>query len=227
MAVDAFTRENGCTEVIPGSHRWTDQRPPYPGLEPFGEEDAGRPAAQRLRHRTASFVSEHPVVVGAFIGAVVWGFAARALVSPNPLVGAVLPVFPSAPGGFLSELVSGYRTTALGGTAAASPALAALGGISYVSFVNTTLAQKLIVIVGPALATVLCYRAVVRRTGKPGAAVVAAAAYASSALMLWSVSEGRVSQLFLMAVMPPLVERKTTMAELDLPDPSASVVFPA
>src|SRR5438128_501687 len=27
----------------------------------FGEEDAGRPAAQRLRHRTASFVSEHPV----------------------------------------------------------------------------------------------------------------------------------------------------------------------
>jgi GT2 family glycosyltransferase len=173
----------------------------------FGEEDAGRPAAQRLRHRTASFVSEHPVVVGAFIGAVVWGFAARALVSPNPLVGAVLPVFPSAPGGFLSELVSGYRTTALGGTAAASPALAALGGISYVSFVNTTLAQKLIVIVGPALATVLCYRAVVRRTGKPGAAVVAAAAYASSALMLWSVSEGRVPQLFLMAVMPPLVER--------------------
>src|SRR3954453_13462230 len=172
----------------------------------FGEEDAGRPAAQRLRHRTASFVSEHPVVVGAFIGAVVWGFAARALVSPNPLVGAVLPVFPSAPGGFLAELVSGYRTTALGGTAAASPALAALGGISYVSFVNTTLAQKLIVIVGPALATVLCYRAVVRRTGKPGAAVVAAAAYASSALMLWSVSEGRVPQLFLMAVMPPLVE---------------------
>ncbi len=172
-----------------------------------GEEDAARPAAQRLRHRTASFVSEHPVVVGAFVGVLVWGFSARALVSPNPLVGAVLPAFPSAPGGFFSELVSGFRTTGLGGTAAASPGLAALGGISYLSLVNTALAQKLIVIVGPALATVLCYRAVVRRTGKPGAAVVAAAAYASSALMLWSVSEGRVAQLFLMAVMPPLVER--------------------
>jgi GT2 family glycosyltransferase len=173
----------------------------------FGEEDAGRPVPQRLRHRTASFVSEHPVVVGAFVGIVVWGFSARALISPNPLVGGVLPAFPAAPGGFLSELVSGYRTTALGGTAAASPGLAALGAISYLSLVNTALAQKLIVIVGPTLATVLCYRAVVRRTGKPGAAVVAAAAYGSSALMLWSVSEGRVPQLFVMAVMPPLVER--------------------
>jgi GT2 family glycosyltransferase len=173
----------------------------------FGEGDAGRPAAQRLRHRTASFVSEHPVVVGAFVGGIVWGFAARALVSPNPLVGAALPSFPQTPGGFFAELVSGYRTTGLGGTDAASPGLAALGGISYLSLVNTTLAQKLIVIVGPVLATVLCYRAVVRRTGKPGAAVVAAATYASSALMLWSISEGRVAQLFLMAVMPPLVER--------------------
>src|SRR4029079_11974513 len=172
----------------------------------FGEDDAGGPAAQRLRHRTASFVSEHPVVVGGFLGALVWGFAARALISPNPLVGAVLPSFPAAPGGVLAELVSGYRTTGLGGTAAASPGLAALGGISYASFVSTTLAQKLIVIVGPGLATGLCYRPVVRRPGKPGAAVVAAATYGSSALMLWSISEGRVAQLFLMAVMPPLVE---------------------
>jgi len=173
----------------------------------FGDDDAEGPAALRLRHRTASFVSEHPVVVAGFLGALVWGFAARALVSPDPLVGAVLPSFPAAPGGFFTELVSGYRTTGLGGTAAASPGLAALGGISYASFVSTTLAQKLIVIVGPVLATVLCYRAVVRRTGKPGAAVVAAATYASSALMLWSISDGRVAQLFLMAVMPPLVER--------------------
>src|SRR4029078_7576056 len=37
----------------------------------FGEDAAGGPAAQRLRHRTASFVSEHPVVVGGFLGALV------------------------------------------------------------------------------------------------------------------------------------------------------------
>ena len=182
-----------------------------------GEGDAGQPAALRLRHRTASFVSEHPVVVGSFLGVLVWGFAARSLVSPNPLVGGVLPVFPSTPGGFFAELVSGFRTTGLGGTAAASPGLAALGGISYASFVNTALAQKLIVIVGPVLATVLCYRAVVRRTGKPGAAIVAAAAYASSALMLWSISEGRVAQLFLMAVMPALVERVESAFARDEP----------
>src|SRR3954463_13723898 len=109
----------------------------------WGEEDAGRPAADRLRHRTASFVSEHPVVVGAFIGVIVWGFAARALLSPNPLVGAVLPSFPAAPCGFFTELASGYSTTALGGTAAATPGLAALGGISYLSLANTALAQKL------------------------------------------------------------------------------------
>jgi GT2 family glycosyltransferase len=182
-----------------------------------GADEAGQPAAQRLRHRTASFVSEHPVVVGSFLGALVWGFAARTLVSPNPLVGGVLPVFPLSPGGFFAELVSGFRTTGLGGTAAASPGLAALGGISYASFVNTALAQKLIVIVGPVLATVLCYRAVVRRTGKPGAAIVAAAAYASSALMLWSISEGRVAQLFLMAVMPALVERVESAFARDEP----------
>ena len=68
-----------------------------------GEGDAGQPAALRLRHRTASFVSEHPVVVGSFLGVLVWGFAARSLVSPNPLVGGVLPVFPSTPGGFFAD----------------------------------------------------------------------------------------------------------------------------
>src|ERR1044072_5359218 len=103
----------------------------------------------------------------------------------------------AAPGGAKRVRCGGRRTRGL----------AALGVISALSLVNTPLAQKLIVIVGPVLATVLCYRAVVRRTGKPGAAGVAAATYAASALMLWSISEGRVAQLYLMAVTPPLVER--------------------
>ena len=39
VAVDAFTHENGCTEVIPGSHRWSDERVKgtYYGQGPDGE----------------------------------------------------------------------------------------------------------------------------------------------------------------------------------------------
>ncbi len=170
------------------------------------EQDPGA-SVRGLRRRTASFVSVHPVLVGSFFGIIVGAFAVRALLSPAVLTGGAIPAFPSSPNGFFQELVSGFRGTGLGGSLAASPALAALGGISYATIASTAWAQKAIVIAGPAIATVLCYRAVVRRTGRPGPSVVAAAAYGLSALMLWAVSEGRIAQLFLMTVMPPLVER--------------------
>jgi GT2 family glycosyltransferase len=173
----------------------------------LGEEDAGRPASQRLRRRTASFVSVHPVLVAAVVGAIVWAFAVRSLLSPSVLVGGVLPAFPGSPNGFFRELVSGFRSTGLGGSAAASPGLAVLGALSSVSLGSTALAQKVIVISGPIVAAVLCYRALRRRTGSPGAAAVAATAYGVSALMLWAVSEGRIGQLVLLATLPPLVER--------------------
>jgi len=185
----------------------------------IGEEDAEVPASTRLRHRTASFVSVHPVLVGGAIGVMVLGFAMRSLLVPGPLAGGAMPMFPSSPTGFLHELVSGFRTTGLGGSLAASPALAALGGISILSVANTVLAQKLIVIVGPAMAGVLCYRAVVRRTGRPGPAVVAAGAYVASAPLLWSISEGRIAMLFVFAALPPLVERiEVAFASEDLAD---------
>jgi GT2 family glycosyltransferase len=173
----------------------------------LGEEDVGGPTGQRLRRRTTSFVSVHPVLVASFLGAIVWAFAVRSLVSPAVLVGGALPVFPGSPDGFFRELVSGFRSTGLGGSAAASPGLAALGAISTVAFGSTGLAQKVIVIGGPVVASLLCYRAVRRRTGSPGASVVAAAAYAVSALMLWGFSEGRIGQLVVLAALPPLVER--------------------
>ena len=170
-------------------------------------QEADAPASQRLRHRTASFVSVHPVLVGSFLAVIVIAFAVRSLLGPSVLVGGAIPAFPATPNGFFQQLVSGFRATGLGGSLSASPALAVLGGISYATLGATAWAQKAIVIAGPAVATVLCYRAVVRRTGRPGASVVAAAAYGLSALMLWAVSEGRLAQLFLMSVMPPLVER--------------------
>ena len=173
----------------------------------LGAGEADRPVSQRLRHRTASFVSVHPVLVGCFVAAIVGAFAVRALLTPAVLVGGVIPAFPSSPNGFFQALVSGFRGTGLGGSAAASPALAALGGISFATLTNTPLAQKAILIAGPAVGAVLAYRAIVRRTGRPGPSVVAASAYSLSALMLWSVSEGRIALLFVLAVMPALVER--------------------
>jgi len=173
----------------------------------LGADEADRPVSQRLRHRTASFVSVHPVLVGCFVAALVVAFAVRAFLSPAVLVGGVIPAFPPSPNGFFQALVSGFRGTGLGGSAAASPGLAALGGISFAALGNTPLAQKAIVIAGPVVAAVLAYRAIVRRTGRPGPSVVAASAYSLSALMLWSVSEGRIALLFVLAVMPALVER--------------------
>jgi GT2 family glycosyltransferase len=183
----------------------------------LSEEDVGRPTSERLRRRTASFVSVHPVLVGAFLGLLIWIFAARSLLSPTVLVGGALPVFPASPLEFLRELASGFRSTGLGGSAAASPGLAVLGGLSYVSFGSTALAQKVIVIAGPVVASVLCYRAVRRRTDSAGASVVATGAYGLSALMLWTVSEGRIGLLFALALMPPLVERVDTAFRRDEP----------
>ena len=54
----------------------------------------------------------------------------------------------------------------------------------------------------PALAGVAMYRAMARQTGSPRAAVVAAAAYVLSATMLWGFSEGRLSFLVVLAVLP-------------------------
>ncbi len=173
----------------------------------LGADEPDEPASRRLRHRTASFVSVHPVIVGAFLGVIVGAFAALAILEPPKLMGGVLPMFPSSANGFFEALVSGFRSSGLGGALAASPALGVLGGVSYASFASTALAPKVLMILGPAMAIVLCYRAAVRRTGRPGASVVAAAAYGLSALMLWSVSEGRIALLFVLVVLPPLTER--------------------
>jgi GT2 family glycosyltransferase len=161
----------------------------------------------RLRRRTASLVSSHPVVVGSFFGTLVGIVAIRGLITSGPIAGGALPVFPDLPSGFFAELTSAFRTTGLGGPLAASPALGLLGGLSGLLFGSTDLAQKVVLAGAPALAVVLCYRAAARLTGRPAAAVAAAGAYGLSALMLWSFSDGRIAILVLLVVLPPLVER--------------------
>ena len=181
------------------------------------ERDEGEPASRRLRDRTASLVGSHPVVVGSFLGVVLGAIAVRGLLGPEVLAGGVLPAFPSNPDGFLAELISAYRTTELGGTLSASPALGAIGGLSWLSLGSTGVAQKVMLAGAPALAAVLAYRAAVRLTGRPGPSVLAAGVYLLCGLMLWSYSEGRLDLLVALAVLPAMYERLETAFDPQAP----------
>jgi GT2 family glycosyltransferase len=170
-------------------------------------EDLGHRTTERLRHRTVSFVSAHPVIVGSFLGVMVAALSFRGVFSSGRLYGGAIPTFPTQASGFFAELISAYRTTPLGGTLHASPALAAMGGLSGLLFGSTAAAQKVMVGAGPVLAAILCYRAAVRLTARPGPSVVAAAVYALSAVVLSAFSEGRIALLVALAVLPALAER--------------------
>ncbi|HEV8564877.1 MAG TPA: glycosyltransferase family 2 protein [Actinomycetota bacterium] len=171
------------------------------------DEDADVPVGKRLRHQSVSLAREHPVLVASFLGLVIGGFAFRGLLGPAQLFGGALPMFPERPDGFLTELLSGYRTTGFGGTAAASPALGAMGGLSSLLFSSGWLAQKVMLAGGFALGAVFSYRGLSRRTGSPFAAAVAATAYSLSAVVLWAYSEGRIGLIAAVAALPVLVDR--------------------
>ncbi len=183
------------------------------------EEDEEASVGRRLRDRTVSLVGTHPVVVASFLGAVVAAVAMRSFLGPDSLHGGALAMFPGSWRGFFGELASGYRTTGLGGTLAASPALGAMGATSWVTFGSTALAQKLLLGGGPILASVLLYRALARTAARPGAAVVGAVSYGLSALVLWGFSEGRIDLLVALCALPTIVERlEAAFGRGDLPD---------
>ena len=170
-------------------------------------EDQDKPVTRRLRDRTASLVGAHPVIVASVLGIAIGAVAIRSFLGPEALAGGALRGFPASPSGFIGELISGYRTTAIGGSLPASPALGALGGLSGLLFGSTALAQKVVLVGAPVLGAILLYRAASRLTGRAGPAVVAAAAYLVSGLVLWSFSEGRLDLLVGLAVLPAAYER--------------------
>lgn len=174
------------------------------------ERDDGETASRRLRDRTASLVGAHPVIVGSFIGIVLGALVIRGLLGPEPLAGGVLPSFPEAPQDFWAELASAFRTTGLGGPLSASPALGALGGLSWLTLGSTALAQKVMLAGAPLLAAILTYRAAARLTGRAGPSVVASGVYLLCGLMLWAFSQGRLDLLVALAIMPAVFERIET-----------------
>ena len=171
------------------------------------EADEDQPSTRRLRDRTASLVGEHPVLVGSFVAIVVGALSIRGLMNGASLHGGVLSMFPSRAGGFFTELAAPYRSTALGGSLPASPALAGAGALSWALFGSTSMAQKVLLAGAPALAGILFYRAAVRLTAGAGAAVLGAAGYVLSAAVLWPFSQGRIGLLVAAALIPPLAER--------------------
>jgi GT2 family glycosyltransferase len=168
------------------------------------EEETDRPP---VRARFASLAGEHPVLVAWTLGLAIMALAYRFLVGPEVLQGGVLAAFPLEPTGFFRELVSGFRTTVLGGSHAASPALGALGALSAVSFASTGVAQKLLLACLPPVAGLVLYRSMLRQTGQRVAAVVAAGAYALSALVFWAFSEGRIEVLVALSVLPAVADQ--------------------
>ena len=86
--------------------------------------------------------------------------AYRDLFGARPLAGGGLPAFPSSATGFFRELVSGVRSTGLGGTEPASPALAVLGAGSVLTLGSPALLQKLLLLGLPVAAAVGAYRAI-------------------------------------------------------------------
>jgi GT2 family glycosyltransferase len=160
-----------------------------------------------LGARTVSVVQAHPAATAWVLFAGVAALAYRHLVGPGALEGGVVPAFPAHPSAFFRELDSGFRTTGLGGVQAASPALAVLGGISAVLFASTELAAKALLILLPPLAGLTFYRATVRQTGQRLPAVVGAACYGLSSVLMWAFSQGRIGTLVLLAVLPPLSAR--------------------
>jgi hypothetical protein len=160
--------------------------------------------------RTVGFARAHPVATAWVLVAIVATFGYRHLVGPGPVQGGAVAAFPSTPHEFFTELVSGVRTTGLGGTDAASPALAALGALSSVLFSSTELAFKALLMLLPPLAGLAFYRSTVRQGGQRVPAVVGSLCYGLSPLMLWSLSEGRLPELVVLAVLPPLAARIQT-----------------
>jgi len=175
------------------------------GFEELDEEDGTEPV--RFRQRATAIALGHPVLIASVVGLALGAVAIRHFIGPNALTGGALATFPGNFGAFFEELVSGFRTTVLGGTQPASPALAVLGGVTWASFGNAALAQKVILAALPPIAAILAYRAFARQTARPGTAVVAASAYALSAAAMWAFSEGRIAVLVPLAALPVIWDR--------------------
>ncbi|MGZ8624589.1 MAG: glycosyltransferase [Actinomycetota bacterium] len=180
--------------------------------------EEGEEELPRLRERATSLALAHPVLVAVVLGIGLGALAVRHFIGPEILTGGALAPFPAETSSFWRELLSGTRTTALGGAQSASPALAALGGLSTLTFGSTALAQKVLLAALPPIAAVSMYRALSRQLERPAPAVAGAVAYALSAVALWAFSEGRIPVLVLLAALPAAWDRLDALFAAEPPE---------
>jgi hypothetical protein len=174
-------------------------------LPDLGAPPMGEPVP--VRARMVRLVVAHPVATATVLGVMLAAVAYRHLLGPSTLTGGGIPAFPPSPSDFFRELFSGLRHTGLGGTDPGSPALGLLGLGSVLALGSPLLLQKVLLLGLPAAAAAGCYRAVRPHTGATVPAVVAAACYALSGIVLWSISEGRIPVLVFLAGLPWLAEK--------------------
>jgi GT2 family glycosyltransferase len=180
-------------------------------------EGEGRAPRVRLRHHTVSLARAHPALLASVVAVLVGGIAYRQMFGPATIAGAVVASFPPSTSGLLGELVSGFRTTGLGGAGAGSPALAAIGGLSSLLVGSTRLTQKVLLGGLPVVAGLTIYRAVARQTADRLAGAIAGIGYALSGAVLWAFSDGRIDVLVALAALPALADRLESAFAADPP----------
>jgi hypothetical protein len=144
----------------------------------------------------------HPVATALVLLVPLMVVAYRDLVFASPLTGGAVAVPPGGASGFFDAFVSGVRTTGLGGTGAASPALALLGLGSALALGSAAVFEKAMLLALPVAAGVGAYRAARALTGDAVPSVVAGGCYGLSSVVLWGLSEGRIPALVLLAGLP-------------------------
>jgi hypothetical protein len=138
--------------------------------------------------------------------AVVLGFGSRSLLSGRfPSVGQFVP-FPDSPFTLLGQFVSGWRTSGLGGEAAAPPAFAFLGAAGVLFFGGMGVLQR-VVVLGMLPAGLLGMHRLTAPLGSWRVRVTAVVLYAVVPLPYDALAEGRWSGLIAYAAAPWVLGR--------------------
>lgn len=165
-------------------------------------EEGEEPEVAPLSQRAVSLLVAHPVAVAMVLGIPLILLSFRGVLFVPGIEGGAFPTLPDGAGSFFHEFFTPWRTTSFGGDSSASPALLVLGTGSFLTFGNPELLGRLLVALTPLLAGISCDMAMRRMGLTPLAAVAAAAAYALSALTLWTASEGRIGEAALLIAVP-------------------------